>query len=167
MAIGTDSALIPAASEQERPMRFRATVALNGKTATGIRVPAEVVASLGASKRPAVRVTINGYTYRSTVAPMGGMFMLPVSAEVRASAGVAGGDAVEVAIELDTAPRQVSMPPDLAEALVPEAEARHFFDGLSYSNKQRIVLSIEQAKTAETRQRRIAKAVSMLREGRV
>src|SRR5439155_1121133 len=85
--------------------------------AAAVRVPPEVVSALGSSKRPAVRVTINGYTYRSTVAVMGGEFMLPLSAENRSGAGVAAGDEVEVDIELDTAPREVSVPPDFAEAL--------------------------------------------------
>lgn len=148
-------------------MRFRAIVQLNGKTATGVQVPPEVVESLGSSKRPSVRVTINGYTYRSTVAPMGGAFMLPVSAEVREGARVAAGDEVEVDLELDAEPREVSVPPDLAEALAGDTDARRFFESLSYSNTRRVVLPIEEAKTAETRQRRIAKAVSMLREGRI
>lgn len=148
-------------------MRFRAAIQLSGKTATGIRVPPEVVADLGAGKRPAVSVTINGYTYRSTIAPMGGEHMLPVSAEVRAGAGVGAGDAVEVDVELDTAPREVTVPPDFAEALDGDAEARRFFEGLSYSNKRRIVLSIEEAKSADTRQRRIAKAAADLHEGRI
>ncbi len=148
-------------------MRFHTVVQLNGKTATGIPVPAEVVAGLGTSKRPAVQVTLNGYTYRSTVAPMGGTFMLPVSADVRERAGVAAGDEVDVEITLDTEPREVTVPPDLAEALDHDADARRFFAGLSYSNQQRIVLPIAEAKTAETRQRRIAKAISMLREGRI
>ncbi len=147
-------------------MRFRATVQLGGKTATGIPVPAEVVAGLGPSKKPAVRVTINGHTYRSTIAPLGGEFMLPLSAEHRTAAGVAAGDEVEVDIELDTQLREVTVPPDFAEALDHDMDARRFFDGLSYSQKLRHVLSIQQAKTAETRQRRIDKAVSMLREGR-
>jgi hypothetical protein len=148
-------------------MQFRAIIQLNGKTATGIRVPDEAIASLGAGKKPAVRVTIRGYAYRSTVATMGGEFMLPVSAEVREGAGVAAGDEVDVELELDTEPREVSAPPDLVEALDRDVAARRFFDGLSYSNKRRVVLPIEDAKTAETRQKRIAKAVSMLREGRV
>ncbi len=148
-------------------MRFHTVVRLSGKTATGLPVPPEVVASLGQGKRPAVRVTIGDYTYRSTVAFMGGEFLLPVSAEVRAGAGVAAGDEVDVDIELDDAPREVTVPPDFAEALAAEAEARRFFDGLSYSNKRRYVQSVEDAKTAETRKRRIEKAVSMLREGRV
>ncbi len=148
-------------------MRFHTVVQLNGKTATGIPVPAEVGAGLGTRKRPSVRVTLNGYTYRSTVAPMGGTFMLPVSADVRERAGVAAGDEVDVEITLDTEPREVTVPPDLAEALDHDADARRFFAGLSYSNQQRIVLPIAEAKTAETRQRRIAKAISMLREGRI
>ena len=148
-------------------MRFRATILLAGKTATGIRVPAEVVAALGPSRRPAVRVTIEGHAYRSTVAPMGGEFMLPVSAEHREAAGVAAGDEVDVDLELDTEPRVLEVPADLSAALDGDAGARRRFDGLSYSKKQRFVLPVEQAKTAETRQRRIAKAVEALREGRV
>ena len=148
-------------------MRFRATILLAGKTATGIRVPAEVVAALGPSRRPAVRVTIEGHAYRSTVAPMGGEFLLPVSAEHREAAGVAAGDEVDVDLELDTEPRVLEVPADLSAALDGDAGARRRFDGLSYSKKQRFVLPVEQAKTAETRQRRIAKAVEALREGRV
>src|SRR5687767_7437354 len=105
-------------------MRFRATLLLGGKTATGIQVPDEIVAGLGSSKRPAVHVTINDYTYRSTVAPMGGAFMLPVSAEVRERAGVAAGDEVEVELQLDTTPREVTVPPDFTEALDRDPEAR-------------------------------------------
>ena len=147
-------------------MKFEATVILGGKTATGIEVPAEVVESLGSGKRPAVRVTINGHTYRTTVAPMGGRFMLPVSADNRMSAGVAAGDEVDVGIALDTEPREVSVPPDLAAALDAEPDAKQYFDGLSYSHKLRHVLAIEGAKTAETRQRRVTKAISALQEGR-
>lgn len=92
--------------------------------------------------------------------------MLPLSAENRAGAGVAAGDAVEVDLELDTEPRVVTVPPDFAEALARDADARRFFDSLSYSNQLRHVLAIEDAKTPETRQRRIDKAVTMLREGK-
>jgi hypothetical protein len=146
-------------------MRFRASIQLGGKTATGIEVPPEIVASLGGSKRPAVRVTINDYTYRSTVAPLGGTFMLPVSAEVRERASVAAGDEVDVDIEPDTEPREVTVPPDFTAALDDDLDARRYFDGLSYSNKRRFVMGIEEAKSAETRQRRIAKAIGTLREG--
>ena len=148
-------------------MRFRSAILLGGKTATGIRVPPEVVAELGPSKRPAVLVTIGSYTYRSTVAVMGGEFMLPVSADVRKHAGIAAGDEVDVELELDTAPREVTVPDDLARALAGDPEARRFFDALSYSNQRRHALAVEGAKTPETRERRIAKAVEMLREGRV
>src|SRR5258708_17577612 len=105
-------------------MKFHAVVRLSGKTATGIAVPSAVVESLGSSKRPAVRVTINRYTYRSTVAPMGGQFMLPISGEIRKHTGVAAGDEVDVDIELDTEPREVNVPPDFVEALNADADAR-------------------------------------------
>ena len=147
-------------------MNFHAMLELNGKTATGIRVPSEIVEALGSSKKPAVSVTINGYTYRSTVAVYGGQFMLPVSAEVRQAAGIAAGDEIEVSLALDTEPRTVTVPPDLAAALDGDAAARAAFDGLSYSNKRAIVMSIEGAKTDETRQRRLAKAIENLRQGR-
>jgi hypothetical protein len=148
-------------------VKFRATVELAGKTATGIEVPVAVVAKLGSSKKPAVKVTIKGYTYRSTVASMGGRFMLPISAQVRESAGVAAGDKLDVDVELDTAPREVTIPADFGRVLSRDAAATRFFEGLSFSNKQRIVISIEAAKTPDTRERRIAKAVSSLREGRI
>lgn len=147
-------------------MTFRATIDLAGKTATGIRVPPEVIAELDAGKKPAVRVTIGGYTYRTTVATRGGEFRLPISAENRAGAGVAAGDEVDVDVELDTAPREVTVPSDFAAALEPYPDARRFFDGLSYSQRQWFVLGIEEAKKPETRQRRIVKAVERLRDGR-
>lgn len=147
-------------------MRFRSTILQTGKTAAGIQVPEEVVEALGAGKRPPVRVTINGYTYRNTVAVMGGVFMLSVSSEHRAAAGVAGGDTVDVDLELDTAPREVTVPDDFGAALDAEPAARRTFDALSYSNKSWHVLQIDGAKTDETRQRRITKSVEMLREGR-
>lgn len=146
-------------------MRFRSTIELGGKTATGFEVPAEVVEGLGAGGRPAVTVTVNGFTYRSTVATMGGRFLLPLSAENRQGAGVAAGDEVEVTVELDTAPREITVPADLAEALDRVPEARTFFDGLSYSRRQRYVLLVEGAKKPETRQRRIEDSVTKLAAG--
>jgi hypothetical protein len=148
-------------------MRFRTTIELGGKTATGFRVPPEVVASLGRGRRPPVRVTIGGHAYRSTVAAYGDAFLLPLSAENRVAAGVAAGDEVDVDVELDTEPREVTVPPDFADALDRDEDARRSFDGLSYSNKRRLVLSIEDARTAETRQRRIARAIDTLRGDRV
>jgi hypothetical protein len=147
-------------------MEFRATIERGGTTATGVEVPAEVVSGLGSGKRPKVRVTINGYTYRSSVASMGGRFMLGISADVREHADVAAGDVVDLNVELDTDPREVTVPADLQQALATDAHARTVFEGLSYSRKQRHVLSIEGAKTDETRQRRIGKAIAELREGK-
>ena len=148
-------------------MRFRTTIVQSGKTATGIEVPDEVMEALGSGKRPAVKVTLNGYSYRSTVASMGGKSMVSLSAEHRAGAGVAGGDEVDVDIDLDTAPREVDVPADFAAALAGEPEARRTFDGLSYSNKSWHVLQVEGAKTDETRRRRITKSVDILKQGRV
>ena len=147
-------------------MRFRTTIVQSGKNTTGIQVPDEVVEALGSGKRPAGKVTVNGYSYRSTVASMGGAFMVSLSAEHRAGAGVAGGDEVEVDLELDSAPREVTVPPELVAALDAEPTARATFDGLSYSNKSWHVLQVTGAKTEETRQRRIARSVETLREGR-
>jgi hypothetical protein len=148
-------------------MRFHTTLEQAGKTATGFVVPPEVVASLGAGKRPPVVVTLNGrYSYRNTVAVYGDTFLLGVSAEHRAGAGVKAGDGLDVDLELDTAPREVVIPPDFAAALDAAPAARTTFDGLSYSNRSWHVLNVEGAKTAETRQRRIEKSIATLREGK-
>jgi Domain of unknown function (DUF1905)/Bacteriocin-protection, YdeI or OmpD-Associated len=144
-------------------MRFRTTVELGGRTATGLEVPAAVVEALGAGRRPPVRVTIGGHTYRSTVAVMGGRYLLPLSAENRTAAGVAAGDDVEVAVELDTEPREVPVPADLTAALAGDDGARAAFERLSYSHRRRHVLAIEEAKTPGTRLRRIARTVDGLR----
>lgn len=126
--------------------------------AVGIVVPAEVIVALGAAKRPRVTVTINGYSYRSTVAVMGGEFLLGVAAEHRAKARVAGGDVVEVELELDTAPRTIETPADLAEALNLNGAA-DLFEALAFSHRKEHVRAIEEAKTPETRRRRIEAAV--------
>ncbi|HEY4460087.1 MAG TPA: YdeI/OmpD-associated family protein [Pseudonocardiaceae bacterium] len=144
-------------------MNFTTVLQLNGKTATGIRVPDEVVAELGSGKRPSVVVTINGYSYRSTVASMGGVFMLPVNAEVRAAAGVAAGEEVDVRVELDTEPRTVTVPADLAAALAADADLQRAWDALSYTHQREHARAIEDAKAADTRQRRVDKAIAMLR----
>ena len=144
---------------------FRALIEGAGKTAAGIEVPAEVVTALGPSRKPPVRVTIKGYTYRSTVATVGGRFMVGVSNEVRASAGVAAGDQVDVEMELDTAPREVAVPAELAKELAADPAARKAFEALSYSKKRVLVDPVANAKTAETRDRNIAKALNSLRGG--
>ena len=147
-------------------MKFRTTIIQSGKNTTGIEVSPEIVEALGKGKRPPVRVTINDYTYRTSVASMGGVYMFSVSAEVRAKAGVAGGDEVEVELELDTEPREVEVPDDFATALAADEAAKERFAALSYSHKRRWVMSIEDAKTEATRQRRIAKAVADISAGR-
>jgi hypothetical protein len=144
-------------------MRFLTTIELGGKTATGIPVPEEVVLGLGRGKRVPVTVTIGGHTYRSTIAAYNGAYMLPLAAEHREAAGVAAGQEVEVDVEVDDAPREVEVPEDLAAALAADDAAQSAFDRLSYSNKRRIVLSVEGAKAAETRARRIDKALVELR----
>ena len=143
-------------------MKFRAKVLLAGKTATGVEVPAKIVEDLGSTKRPLVRVTINGYTYRSAIAPMGGTFMLGISEEVRNNANVKAGDTIDVQVELDTQPRDVVVPPELAQALAKNAKAKKYFDSLSYSGKVRLVAPIAYGKTAETRERNLAKAIREL-----
>jgi hypothetical protein len=143
-------------------VKFQATLELGGKTATGIRIPPEVVASLGAGKKPAVRVTINGYTYRNTVAVMGGDFLVGVSAEHREAAGVKAGDLLDVTLELDTDPRIVEVPEDLAAALSAKPGAREAFDALATSTRREHARQVESAKAAETRQRRIEGIVAKL-----
>ena len=147
-------------------MKIHALIQGTGKTAAGMEIPLEVVTALGSSKKPAVRVTINGYTYRSSIASMGGKFMLGVSNEVREKAGVAAGQEVDVNIELDTEPREVVVPDDFQKALAKDKAASKTFAALSYSNKRRLVLAIDAAKAADTRQRRIEKTVGQLHEGK-
>jgi hypothetical protein len=144
---------------------FTVKLELAGKTATGMTVPDKVVEQLGAGKRPPVKVTIGEYTYRSTVAAMGGRFMVGVAAEHRAAAGVAAGDIVEVRLELDTEPRTVAVPSDLATAL-DAARASDAFERLAFTHRKEHIRAIEEAKTLATRQRRIAKAVDMVTSGR-
>jgi hypothetical protein len=152
-----------AMSHTESPTHtFRTTILTAGKTATGIRIPDSIVAALGAGKRPPVRVMINRYTYRSTVAVMGGKYLVGVSAEVREAAGVAGGDTVDVTLALDAEPRRVDVPPALQRALKarPKADAR--FKEMSYSRQRALVDPIARAKTPETEDRNVAKALAAL-----
>ncbi len=140
-------------------------VELGGKTATGLAVPDDIVAALGTSKRPAVRVTIGAHTYRTTVASMGGRFLVPLSADNRTAAGVSAGDEVDVDIELDDEPREVTVPADLAAALARDANAQEYFDQLAYTHRKEWVRWIEDAKKAETRAARITKTVASLHAG--
>ncbi len=151
----------------DRPRaRFRTSLLATGKTTTGIEVPPEMIAQLGGGQRPPVVVTIGSYTYRSTVGVMGGRSLIPVSADHRRLAGIAAGDDLDIELELDTAPREVELPADLAEALSKDDAARRFFEGLSASHKKWHVQSIESAKAPETRQRRIGKSLELLRQRR-
>ncbi|MBE7174211.1 MAG: DUF1905 domain-containing protein [Williamsia sp.] len=144
-----------------KKISFETTILQTGNN-TGICVPDEVVEQLGAGKRLAVNITINGFTYRNTIAVMGGKYMVSVSADVRKKAGVKGGDKITVELELDAQPREVELPADFSTALDAHPAAKKFYESLSFSNKQRYVLPIGQAKTEETRQRRIEKAIADL-----
>ena len=146
-------------------LSFNTTILQSGNN-TGICVPDEVVEELGAGKKPPVNVTLNDYTYRNTIAVMGGKFMISVSADIRSKTGIKGGDNIKVTLELDTKPREVEVPADFQRLLDENPKAKQFFDTLSYSNKQRYVLPIGQAKTEETRQKRMEKFIVELSEGK-
>jgi hypothetical protein len=145
-------------------MRFETTMAQSGNN-TGIPVPEEVVTALGGGKRAAVSVTVNGYAYQSTLASMGGRFLIPFSSDKRKETGISGGDAIVVDLELDSAPRTVEVPADLAVAL-DSAGLRAAFDALAPSHRKAHVTAIEEAKAAATRERRIAAAVEKIGAGR-
>lgn len=141
-------------------VEYRTAMHLVGRN-TGIPVPPEVLEALGGGKRPAVAVVVNGYRYRSTVGAMGGRALIPFSSEHRTASGIAGGDELEVSLELDAAPRDAVVPDDLAAALA-EAGAREAFDALSPSRRKAHVASVETAKAPETRARRVAAVVGSL-----
>jgi len=145
---------------------FDATVELFGKTATGFRVPPEVVAALGSSKRPPVEVSVGTHTYRSTIATYGDEFFLPLNRANREGAGLHAGDSVTVTLQLDMAPRTVEVPAIMRSAFEDAPAARKHFDNLSYSHQREYVEWINEAKREETRLRRAAKTVEMLTEGR-
>jgi hypothetical protein len=149
-------------SSSSGSFHFRTKVLTAGKTATGIQIPDEVIAKLAAGRKPAVKITINGFTYRSTVAVMGGRFMVGINADNREKAKVAGGDTIDVRVELDTAVREVAVPADFQQVLARNPKMKTLFDGLSYTKRRVIVEGIVGAKTAETRERRIDKAVREL-----
>ena len=128
---------------------------------TGIEVPPDVIEALGGGKRPAVKVSVNGFEYASTVGVMGGKAFIPFSSDKRAASGIKGGDPITVDVELDTAPRTVELPDDLAAALA-QAGLRERFDALSPSGRKAHVTSVESAKAAETRARRVEAVVTKL-----
>ncbi len=147
-------------------MKIRVRLEQTGKTAVGFAVSEDDVLALGKGKRPPVNVTINGYTYRSTVAPMGGRYLIGVSAENRAAAGVNGGETHLVELTLDTAARVVALPADFAAALAADPAAQATFEALSPSNKGYHTVLIAGAKSEETRSRRIEKSVAALHAGK-
>jgi hypothetical protein len=147
-------------------MKFTAELESSGKNTAGFEVPAEIVEKLGGGGHPKVSVTVNGYTFRTSIARMGGRFMLGVSAERRTAAEVSAGDVLEVDVELDTAPREIDVPEEFAAALADDPAAEAFWQTLSYSKQQWHVLQVTGAKTEETKARRIEKSIGMLREGR-
>lgn len=134
---------------------------------TGFVIPDTVVEAFGQGKKPKVTVTINGkFSYPNTVAVMGGQYMIGISKERRKLAGVEGGQMITVTLELDTAPRVMEVPPDLAKALSKDKAAKAYFATLSYSNQRRHIDPINEAKTDETRARRIAKSVALFAQGK-
>ena len=147
-------------------VKFRAELQRDGKSATGITVPAGVLDALGGGRRPAVTVTLNGHSYRTTVGVMGGVAKIPVSAAVRDAAGVNAGDMLDVEVVADTAPRTVEVPADLAAALAQNTEARAFFGQLSYSRQHAYVTWIEGARQPATRTRRVEQTVALLADHR-
>jgi hypothetical protein len=147
-------------------MKFRTSIRQSDGNATGIEIPDDVIAALAAGRKPPVKLIVNGYAYRSTVATVDGKSMVGFSAAHRAASGLAGGDEVEVDIELDTEPRVVEVPADLAAALDAEPRARETFDKLSNSLKGYHVSQVLDAKSPETRQRRIEKSIAVLRDGK-
>ena len=147
-------------------MEFEAELELAGKTATGITVPPEVVESLDAGKRVPVVVTIGPHSYRTTIAPYNGRYMIPVSAENRTAAGVHAGERISVGLAVDTQPRAVMVPDDLAKALSKSKGAKQFFESLSFSNQRGYVQWVEDAKKEDTRAARVLKSVESLEAGR-
>ena len=144
---------------------FETTVAASGNN-TGIVVPVEIIEQLGAGKRPPVLVDVNGHEYRSTAAVMGGKHMIGISAAVRAATGLKAGDPIRVTLTVADTPREVDVPADLTAALAAADGTAAFFGKLSNSLQRYHVDNVNGAKTAETRQRRIEKAVALFREGK-
>jgi hypothetical protein len=147
-------------------MRFSGELQATGGNTTGFQLTDAFVEELGGGGRPKVVVTVNGYAFRSSIARMGGEYWLGVSAERRAAAGIRAGDLLDLEIELDTAPREIEVPADLAAALDADPAAKRFWGTLSYSNQRWHAEQITAAKKAETRAARVAKSVAMLRAGR-
>ncbi|HQW11769.1 MAG TPA: YdeI/OmpD-associated family protein [Saprospiraceae bacterium] len=142
-------------------MKFKTTIIQTGNN-TGIEVSDQILDQLGSGKKPLVVVTLNGYSYRSAVGKMGSRFMISLSAENRKNAGVSGGDLVEINLELDTEPRTVEVPTELQKIFKENKSVKFNFEKLSPSKRKAIVISINEAKTEETKMKRIQKAIEQL-----
>jgi hypothetical protein len=147
-------------------MRFTGELKGHGGNTAGFVVPDEIVEGLGGGRRPKVTVTVNGHTWRSSIASMGGQMLLGVSVANRAAAGVQAGQVLDVDVELDTAVRTVDVPPLLAEALAADPDAKAAWDALSFSHQRAHAEPIVETKNEETRQRRVDRTMAKLREGR-
>ena len=127
----------------------------------------EQVAQVGEGRKAfPVRATINDFTWAGRVARMGGESLLGLRREVRTAAGVEAGDEVTVTIALDEGPREVEVPLALAQALDGDAEAKARFDALAYTHRKEFATWVAEAKKDETRERRVAQALEMLRAGK-
>ena len=145
-------------------VEFDTTVTATGNN-TGIVVPDDLIERLGAGRRPAVVVNLDGYEYRNSVGVRGGKHMISISAAIRAATGLKGGDRVHVTLTVADTPREVVVPQDLVDALAADPATTDFFASLSNSLQRYHVDNINGAKSPETRKRRIDKAVDLFRKG--
>lgn len=147
-------------------MQLIATLVPRGPAAAVVLDEQQAAAIGEGAKRFPVRATVNGYSWRTTVARMGGEFLVGLNRDVRRAAAVEIGDTVEARIELDTEPREVDLPEALGSALAADAAARSGFDALSFTHRKEYARWIAEAKREETRDRRVAQAVERLRQGK-
>lgn len=142
-------------------MKLKSKVIPSGN-ATAVEIPGDALASLGGGPRPAVTIAINGHRWRTRVALMRGLALVGVSARNRAEAGIAEGDIVEFSIALDEEPREVDEPDDLRQVFDAHPAARTAFNALPFGLRQKHVRHLDEAKSADTRRRRLAKLVDEL-----
>ena len=147
-------------------IKFRALLQPRGPAAAVILDDAQVAAVGEGAKRFPVVATVNGYTWRTSVARMGGEFLLGLNKEVRQGAGVEAGDEVEVAVELDTAPREVEVPEALAAALAADPQAKASFEGMAFTHRKEYARWVAEARQDQARQRRVQRALEMIRAGK-
>jgi hypothetical protein len=146
-------------------LKWTATLEPRGPAAAVILDDEQVAAVGEGAKRFPVVARVNGYEWRTTVTRMSGEFLLGLNREVREGAGVEAGDSVDVEVELDTAPREVEVPEALASALAEDAAASNRWESLSYTHRKEYARWVTEAKRDETRDRRVTRAIEMLRQG--